>query len=114
MHKAHSCGLHLSHRGSKVQEEKDNNEQPRVVATEAVLEQRTYFTPVLCSYVGGLLFAFAANSITHMGQVGDGAQGRFMLASLILKDWPNRAWLCIQCVNQHPTSISMLCHPPHL
>lgn len=40
-----------------------------MVATEAVLVQRTYFTPVLVAYVGGLMMAFAANSITHLGQV---------------------------------------------
>lgn len=37
-------------------------------ASDAVLEQRAYFTPVLVAYVGGLLAAFSANSITHMGQ----------------------------------------------
>jgi len=40
----------------------------RVVASEAVLENRVYFTPVMVMYVVGLLSAFAANSITHLGQ----------------------------------------------
>ncbi|GAB4823645.1 hypothetical protein N2152v2_010691 [Parachlorella kessleri] len=37
-------------------------------ASEAVLHQRTYFTPTLLAYVAGLGAAFAANSITHLGQ----------------------------------------------
>ena len=36
--------------------------------SEAVLEQRPYFTAVASSYVVGLGAAFAANSITHLGQ----------------------------------------------
>ncbi len=43
-------------------------EEQRVKVSEAVLYQRAYFTPVLCTYVGGLVMAFAANSITHLGQ----------------------------------------------
>lgn len=45
-----------------------SSEPTKVYASEAVLYNRTYFTPVLVSYVGGLLMAFAANSITHLGQ----------------------------------------------
>ncbi|KAK9808724.1 hypothetical protein WJX72_002527 [[Myrmecia] bisecta] len=37
-------------------------------ASEAVMHQRTYFIPVMVAYVGGLGIAFAANSITHLGQ----------------------------------------------
>ena len=37
-------------------------------ASDAVLHQRTYFTPVMFAYVFGLAFAFAANEITHLGQ----------------------------------------------
>jgi minor histocompatibility antigen H13 len=37
-------------------------------ASEAVLHQRTYFTPTIMAYVVGLGVAFAANSITHLGQ----------------------------------------------
>lgn len=36
--------------------------------SEAVLEQRPYFSAVAGSYLVGLLSAFAANSVTHMGQ----------------------------------------------
>lgn len=36
--------------------------------TEDVLQNRNYFKPVMVAYVGGLLMAFAANSITHLGQ----------------------------------------------
>jgi minor histocompatibility antigen H13 len=43
-------------------------EEQRVKVSEAVLYQRPYFTPVLWTYVGGLAMAFAANSITHLGQ----------------------------------------------
>jgi len=39
-----------------------------VAPTAAVLSQRTYFVPVMVAYVGGLLAAFAANSITGLGQ----------------------------------------------
>ncbi|KAG2425833.1 hypothetical protein HXX76_013458 [Chlamydomonas incerta] len=41
---------------------------PRVPVSEAVLYQRTYFTPVMVSYVFGLALAFVANDITKMGQ----------------------------------------------
>ncbi|KAI3431818.1 hypothetical protein D9Q98_010571 [Chlorella vulgaris] len=37
-------------------------------ASDAVLYQRTYFTPVLCAYVAGLVVAFGANAVTGMGQ----------------------------------------------
>jgi hypothetical protein len=37
-------------------------------ASEAVLHQRTYFNPTLLAYTLGLGAAFAANSITHLGQ----------------------------------------------
>ena len=40
----------------------------RVPVSEAVLEQRPYFTAVASAYVLGLGMAFAANSITHLGQ----------------------------------------------
>jgi minor histocompatibility antigen H13 len=33
-----------------------------------VLQQRTYFMRVACAHVAGLLTAFAANSVTHLGQ----------------------------------------------
>jgi hypothetical protein len=33
-----------------------------------VLKQRPYFTNIAAAHVAGLLAAFAANSITHMGQ----------------------------------------------
>ena len=36
--------------------------------SDAALQQRAYFTPVLVAYIAGLVTAFAANSITHMGQ----------------------------------------------
>jgi hypothetical protein len=36
--------------------------------SDAALQQRAYFTPVVGAYVVGLLAAFAANSITHLGQ----------------------------------------------
>jgi minor histocompatibility antigen H13 len=42
--------------------------EQRVPVSEAVLYQRVYFSPVLWTYVGGLVMAFAANSITHLGQ----------------------------------------------
>ncbi|KAG2447563.1 hypothetical protein HYH02_007487 [Chlamydomonas schloesseri] len=41
---------------------------PRVPVSEAVLYQRTYFTPVMVSYVFGLALAFVANDITKLGQ----------------------------------------------
>lgn len=37
-------------------------------ASDSVLQQRTYFVPVLVAYVAGLGVAFAANAITHLGQ----------------------------------------------
>lgn len=37
-------------------------------ASDSVLQQRTYFVPVLLAYIGGLGVAFAANTITHLGQ----------------------------------------------
>jgi len=40
----------------------------KVVVSEAVLQQRPYFQAVAGSYIGGLLAAFAANNITHLGQ----------------------------------------------
>ena len=40
----------------------------RVPVSEAVLEQQPYFSAVAVSYVAGLAMAFAANSITHLGQ----------------------------------------------
>eukprot|EP00884_Botryococcus_braunii_P012309 jgi/Botrbrau1/21079/Bobra.0144s0077.1 len=36
--------------------------------SEAVLQQRTYFLPVMVGYVAGLGMAFIANMVTHMGQ----------------------------------------------
>jgi minor histocompatibility antigen H13 len=41
---------------------------PAWVATDAVMEQRTYFGPVMAAYIAGLLAAFAANSATGLGQ----------------------------------------------
>ena len=41
--------------------------ETRYFASEAVLQQRTYFNPVLVAYVLGLAAAFAANTITHKG-----------------------------------------------
>ncbi|GIL46276.1 hypothetical protein Vafri_3295 [Volvox africanus] len=43
-------------------------EQPRMAVSEAVLYQRTYFTPVMFAYVLGLVGAFIANDITGLGQ----------------------------------------------
>ncbi|WIA37495.1 hypothetical protein OEZ86_014409 [Tetradesmus obliquus] len=43
-------------------------QQRSVPVSIEVLQQRTYFTRVACAHVAGLLTAFAANSITHMGQ----------------------------------------------
>ncbi|PNH00622.1 Minor histocompatibility antigen H13, partial [Tetrabaena socialis] len=43
-------------------------EQPRLAASEAVLHQRTYFTPVMLAYVAGLMAAFVANDVTGLGQ----------------------------------------------
>jgi minor histocompatibility antigen H13 len=40
----------------------------RVSVSEAVLQQRPYFSAVVVSYIIGLLMAFAANNITHLGQ----------------------------------------------
>eukprot|EP00198_Chlamydomonas_reinhardtii_P000945 XP_001690280.1 signal peptide peptidase-like protein [Chlamydomonas reinhardtii] len=40
----------------------------RAAAQQAVLYQRTYFTPVMVSYVFGLALAFVANDITKLGQ----------------------------------------------
>ena len=40
----------------------------RVPVSEDVLQQRPYFTSVVSSYVIGLLMAFAANAVTHLGQ----------------------------------------------
>ncbi|KAG1653557.1 hypothetical protein FOA52_006966 [Chlamydomonas sp. UWO 241] len=40
----------------------------RVAVSDAVLWQRPYFTAVSGSYIVGLLTAFAANTITHLGQ----------------------------------------------
>jgi minor histocompatibility antigen H13 len=40
----------------------------RVPVSEAVLQQRPYFNAVVVSYIIGLLMAFAANNITHLGQ----------------------------------------------
>lgn len=37
-------------------------------ASPMVLLHRTYFAPVLTAYVCGLLLAFAANAVTHLGQ----------------------------------------------
>ncbi|EFN51135.1 hypothetical protein CHLNCDRAFT_141337 [Chlorella variabilis] len=37
-------------------------------ASDAVLHQRTYFTPVLVAYLLGLVAAFGVNAVTHMGQ----------------------------------------------
>jgi hypothetical protein len=36
--------------------------------SDAVLYQKTYFTPTMIAYVVGLGVAFAANAITHLGQ----------------------------------------------
>ncbi|GLI59228.1 hypothetical protein VaNZ11_001072 [Volvox africanus] len=43
-------------------------ELPRMAVSEAVLYQRTYFTPVMFAYVLGLVGAFIANDITGLGQ----------------------------------------------
>eukprot|EP00983_Pelagomonas_calceolata_P062922 1147501-Pelagomonas_calceolata.AAC.1 len=42
--------------------------EQRIPVSDAVLEQREYYLTVQVAYVIGLLTAFAANSITHMGQ----------------------------------------------
>lgn len=42
--------------------------QPRLPVSEAVLYQRTYFMPVILSYVLGLAAAFIANDVTGLGQ----------------------------------------------
>lgn len=38
------------------------------LASDSVLQQRTYFGPVMVAYVAGLGVAFAANAITGLGQ----------------------------------------------
>lgn len=43
-------------------------EAPRKPPTDAVLQQRRYFSAVMVAYGGGLVVAFAANAITGMGQ----------------------------------------------
>eukprot|EP00877_Chromochloris_zofingiensis_P002263 jgi/Chrzof1/12037/Cz06g19010.t1 len=43
-------------------------QEERMPVSDAVLQQRAYFTPVVWSYIGGLLMAFAANNITNLGQ----------------------------------------------
>jgi minor histocompatibility antigen H13 len=48
--------------------EGSKEQQHSVPVSIEVLQQRTYFTRVACAHVAGLLTAFAANSITHMGQ----------------------------------------------
>jgi len=53
------------HNGSSAEQGADLQ---RVPASDAVLVQRNYFTPVMAAYVLGLVTAFAANSITHLGQ----------------------------------------------
>ncbi|KAL4439828.1 hypothetical protein ABPG75_002829 [Micractinium tetrahymenae] len=42
--------------------------QTMYYASDAVLHQRTYFTPVLQAYLLGLVVAFGVNAATHMGQ----------------------------------------------
>ncbi|KAF5836765.1 signal peptide peptidase-like protein [Dunaliella salina] len=42
--------------------------EQRIPVSDAVLEQREYYLTVQVAYIIGLLTAFAANSITHMGQ----------------------------------------------
>lgn len=42
-------------------------QQPVPVSAE-VLQQRTYFSRMACAHVAGLVAAFAANSLTHLGQ----------------------------------------------
>jgi minor histocompatibility antigen H13 len=48
--------------------EGSQEQQHSVPVSIEVLQQRTYFTRVACAHVAGLLTAFAANSITHLGQ----------------------------------------------
>lgn len=57
---------HLGSSGHSTGEAGDST--AAVAASDAVLAQRAYFTPVAVAYVVGLLSAFAANSITHLGQ----------------------------------------------
>jgi minor histocompatibility antigen H13 len=40
----------------------------RAAVTDAVLQQRTYFEPVMWAYCGGLVVAFVANAVTGLGQ----------------------------------------------
>jgi minor histocompatibility antigen H13 len=54
--------------GSGDGEAGDKIGEGRLPVSEAVLEQRPYFTAVAVSYVAGLVAAFAANGITHLGQ----------------------------------------------
>lgn len=49
-------------------ERASRSETQPVAVSEAVLEQRNYFSPVMAAYVVGLLIAFGANTITSMGQ----------------------------------------------
>jgi hypothetical protein len=49
-------------------QEAQQPEQARLLASEAVLHQRTYFTPVMFAYMVGLVGAFVANDITGLGQ----------------------------------------------
>eukprot|EP00803_Ostreobium_quekettii_P011126 evm.model.scf_2095.3 EVM.evm.TU.scf_2095.3 scf_2095:13167-18023(+) len=41
---------------------------PALLTSDSVMHKRTYFLPVMAAYVGGLVMAFAANVITHLGQ----------------------------------------------
>ncbi|KAK9825046.1 hypothetical protein WJX74_003621 [Apatococcus lobatus] len=43
-------------------------QKPVLPVTEAILQNRTYFLPLLAAYIVGLGVAFAANSITKLGQ----------------------------------------------
>eukprot|EP00878_Enallax_costatus_P014382 GHUV01015042.1.p1 GENE.GHUV01015042.1~~GHUV01015042.1.p1 ORF type:complete len:186 (+),score=91.41 GHUV01015042.1:81-560(+) len=43
-------------------------QQQLVPVSPEVLQQRTYFSRMACAHVAGLVAAFAANSITHLGQ----------------------------------------------
>lgn len=54
--------------GSEAGSSDNSSWAPASPASEAVLSQRTYFTRVMVAYVAGLACAFAANSITHLGQ----------------------------------------------
>jgi hypothetical protein len=57
--------------GSESSSSNAGTPEERIPVSDAVLEQRDYYVTVEIAYVIGLLTAFAANSITKMGQPGE-------------------------------------------